>query len=255
MGIFKTKQSTLDAKISAVDERIAELQKRAAGKEKDVATARETLGQRIADGAARDDEKVNEQIRHSRQAVQRTQDAFDELKLQIEVLGKQRAALELDRKRAMIDETPGRLVNIAGVFNKSLEAAVTKLAELKALYGDLLKAQGAYHDLMVQRQQAMTALGVTEGLEIPEGGGLGLLAHAETPFRGQVQIPDNEVAFLREMISYRQPAGGLPAVQGGKSAGGRSRSEGQGRFRGRGPAWAIPRALPGSQSLRLNFQL
>jgi hypothetical protein len=202
MGFFK-KEKTVTERIAAVDGRLKELRQRFETKGKDLEEAKKNLSAKLADLALAESEENRQALSHARKALERTQENFDEIKLQIGFLSDERKRLEAEALRATIREAPARAEQAAQHFNTLLQQALGSLAVLRDFQSELLKEQATFHAILQERQKAMATLGITESLEL--GVGLGELATDETPtpFRYSVQVPEVGLdRFIMELIGY-----------------------------------------------------
>jgi hypothetical protein len=187
-----------------VDGRLKELRQQFETKAKDLEEAKKNLSTKLADLALAESEENRQGLSHARKALERTQENFDEIKLQMGLLSDERKRLEAEALRSTIREAPARAEQAAQHFNTLLQQALGSLDVLRDFQSELLKEQATFHAILQERQKAMATLGITESLEL--GVGLGELTQAGVPWRYTVQIPTHEYLdrMVDELLHYEQ---------------------------------------------------
>ena len=207
--LFKKKQINIEERLIAVNLRINELNQRVESKEKDLAEAKTNLSAKLGDLALSETEENRQALSHARKAFERTQQAFDEIKLQLGFLTSEREKMEIENLKAIIREAPMKAEETAQRFNDLLKQVLEILTPLSTLHSELLKEQTAFQNIIQERQRAMATLGIAEALELKVG--LGELSQEGAPWGYSVQIPSLEYLdrMVAELIFYKKKKAGF----------------------------------------------
>ena len=104
-----------------------------------------------------------------------------DIKFQIEYVDWEIENLAQEVDEATVREVPGELENLASEFNQALDTAMGALPVLKALHAKAQELESMFQALSNARQNALSRLGKTEGMNL--GVGVGEIVAGPQPSR------------------------------------------------------------------------
>lgn len=131
-------------------------------------------------------------------AVQKKAD----FEFQLEFVDRELSNLSVEVDEAVLMEVPGEMERVAGEYNQTLDAAIGILPMLQELHDKAKSLEAQFHALNNSRQNALSRLGKTDGLDISTG--LGKLAQAPSPFAFVFRAPGELQGFVAALLGYRQ---------------------------------------------------
>lgn len=198
--MFFKKAINIQEKMSAINERIAELEKKRNSKFQDVQEKKGQIAILLGELALGDDEKKQASLALARKALERITESYEDLNQQLTLLQENRKALELEYRQAEIRELPTRIEAIAEEFNALLKRAIGAASILSDLHKELREKEQAFLSLSRQYEDSSKELNIFQPLTLKQG--LGELSTVNSPYRSDFQVMNIEF-FLQSLISYQ----------------------------------------------------